>query len=153
MKKITLILPAFVLLSTISVSCSKEADTTNVNIFLNENNLEISRLTNDSSLYNTIQGRWKIAAEREKSGYFFFQTWDGQFMDFSADSIKIIQISEEKSFDFYTQSKDSICLSSYKMSFCAPNQLIFDNQTYSILKQEDQRIIIDSGNHGFLLER
>ena len=71
-------------------------------------------------------------------------------MDFSADSIKIIQISEEKSFDFYTQSKDSICLSSYKMSFCAPNQLIFDNQTYSILKQE--RIIIDSGNHGFLLE-
>ena len=36
------------------------------------------------------------------------------------------------------------------MSFCAPNQLIFDNQTYSILKQE--RIIIDSGNHGFLLE-
>jgi hypothetical protein len=153
MKKITLILPAFVLLSTISVSCSKEADATNVKIFLNENNLEISRLTNDSSLYNTIQGRWKIAAERGKIGSFFFQTWNGLFMDFSADSIKIIQISEEKSFDFYTQSKDSICLSSYKMSFCAPNQLIFDNQTYSILKQEDQRIIIDSGNHGFLLER
>ncbi|MEE3350756.1 MAG: hypothetical protein VZR09_12075 [Candidatus Gastranaerophilaceae bacterium] len=115
--------------------------------------MEISRLPNVSSLYNTIQGRWKITAEREKSGSFFFQTWNGLFMDFSADSIKIIQISEEKSFDFYTQSKDSICLSSYKMSFCAPNQLIFDNQTYSILKQEDQRIIIDSGNHGFLLER
>jgi hypothetical protein len=73
MKKITLILPAFVLLSTISVSCSKEADTTNVNIFLNENNLEISRLTNDSSLYNAIQGRWKIAAEREKVALFSFK--------------------------------------------------------------------------------
>ena len=153
MKKITLILSVFVLLSTISVSCSKESDTTNVNVFSCENNLEISRLSNVYSLYNTIQGRWKITAERGKIGSFFFQTWNGLFMDFSADSIKIIQISEEKSFDFYTQSKDSICLSSYKMSFCAPNQLIFDNQTYSILKQEDQRIIIDSGNHGFLLER
>ena len=152
MKKITLILPAFVLLSTISVSCSKEADITNVNIFSNENNLEISRLTNDSSLYNTIQGRWKIAAEREKEGTFFFQTWNGYFMDISADSIRIIQFNEEKDLDFDTKNIDSICLSSYKMSFCAPNQLIFDNQTYSILKQEDQRIIIDSGNHGFLLE-
>ena len=73
-------------------------------------------------------------------------------MDFSADSIRIIQFNEEKDLDFDTKNIDSICLSSYKMSFCAPNQLIFDNQTYSILKQEDQRIIIDSGNHGFLLE-
>ena len=73
-------------------------------------------------------------------------------MDFSADSIKIIQISEEKSFDFYTQSKDSICLSSYKMSFCAPNQLVFNNQIYTISRQED-KIIIGSDEHGFLLER
>ena len=104
MKKITLILPAFVLLSTISASCSKEADITNVNIFLNENNLEISRLTNDSSLYNTIQGRWKIAAEREKEGTFFFQTWNGYFMDISADSIRIIQFNEEKDLDFDTKT-------------------------------------------------
>ena len=152
MKKITLILPAFVLLSTISVSCSKEADTTNVNIFLNENNLEISRLTNDSSLYNTIQGRWKIAAEREKEGTFFFQTWDGLFMDFSADSIRIIQINEEKNLDFDTKNIDSICLSSYKMSFRVPNQLVFNNQIYTISRQED-KIIIGSDEHGFLLER
>ena len=72
MRKITLILSVFVLLSTISVSCSKESDTTNVNVFSCENNLEISRLPNVSSLYNTIQGRWKITAEREKSGSFFF---------------------------------------------------------------------------------
>ena len=104
MKKITLILPAFVLLSTISVSCSKEADTTNVNKFSNKNNLEISRLTNDSSLYNTIQGRWKIAAEREKEGTFFFQTWNGYFMDISADSIRIIQFNEEKDLDFDTKT-------------------------------------------------
>ena len=104
MKKITLILPAFVLLSTISVSCSKEADTTNVNVFSCENNLEISRLPNVSSLYNTIQGRWKITAEREKSGSFFFQTWDGLFMDFSADSIRIIQFNEEKDLDFDTKT-------------------------------------------------
>lgn len=152
MRKITLIL-SVILLSTISVSCSKETDTTNVNIFSNEINLEISRLINDSSLYNTIQGRWKIAAEREKEGTFFFQTWNGYFMDISADSIRIIQFNEEKNLDSDTKNIDSICLSSYKTSFCAPNQLIFDNQTYSILKQEDQRIIIDSVNHGFLLER
>lgn len=108
MKKITLILPLFVFLNTIVASCSKEAETTSVNMFSEENNLEISRLSNVYSLYNTIQGRWKITAERGKIGSFFFQTWNGLFMDFSADSIKIIQISEEKSFDFYTQSKDSI---------------------------------------------
>ena len=130
MKKITLILPAFVLLSTISVSCSKEADTTNVNIFSNENNLEISRLSNDSSLYNTIQGRWKIAAEREKEGTFFFQTWNGYFMDISADSIRIIQLNEEKDLDFDTKNIDSICLSSYKMSFRVPNQLVFYEQFF-----------------------
>ena len=73
MRKITLILSVFVLLSTISVSCSKESDITNVNVFSCKNNLEISRLTNDSSLYNTIQGRWKIAAEREKVALFSFK--------------------------------------------------------------------------------
>ena len=104
MRKITLILSVFVLLSTISVSCSKEYDTTNVNVFSCENNLEISRLSNVSSLYNTIQGRWKITAEREKSGSFFFQTWNGLFMDFSADSIRIIQFNEEKDLDFDTKT-------------------------------------------------
>ena len=73
MKKITLILPLFVFLNTIVASCSKEAETTSVNMFSEENNLEISRLTNDSSLYNTIQGRWKIAAEREKVALFSFK--------------------------------------------------------------------------------
>ncbi len=73
MRKITLILSVFVLLSTISVSCSKESDITNVNVFSCKNNLKISRLTNDSSLYNTIQGRWKITAEREKVALFSFK--------------------------------------------------------------------------------
>ena len=104
MRKITLILSVFVLLSTISVSCSKESDITNVNVFSCENNLEISHLSNVSSLYNTIQGRWKITAEREKSGSFFFQTWNGLFMDFSADSIRIIQFNEEKDLDFDTKT-------------------------------------------------
>ena len=152
MKKITLILPLFVFLNTIVASCSKEVETISVNMFSEENNLEISRLSSDSSLYNANQGRWKIIAERGKIGSFFFQTWNGLFMDFSADSIKIIQISEEKSFDFYTKSKDSICLSSYKMSFHAPNQLFFNNEIYTIARQED-KIIIGSDEHGFLLER
>jgi hypothetical protein len=39
MRKITLILSVFVLLSTISVSCSKEAEATSVNMFSEENNL------------------------------------------------------------------------------------------------------------------
>ena len=86
--------------------------------------------TNDSSLYNTIQGRWKIAAEREKEGTFFFQTWNGYFMDISADSIRIIQLNEEKDLDFDTKNIDSICLSSYKMSFRVPNRLVFYEQFF-----------------------
>ena len=57
MKKITLILPLFVFLNTIVASCSKEAETTSVNMFLEENNLEISRLSSDSSLYNAVSDR------------------------------------------------------------------------------------------------
>ena len=51
-------------------------------------------------------------------------------MDFSADSIRIIQINEEKNLDFDTKNIDSICLSSYKMSFRVPNQLVFYEQFF-----------------------
>jgi hypothetical protein len=57
MKKITLILPLFVFLNTIVASCSKEAETISVNMFSEENNLEISRLSSDSSLYNAVSDR------------------------------------------------------------------------------------------------
>ena len=51
-------------------------------------------------------------------------------MDFSADSIRIIQFNEEKDLDFDTKNIDSICLSSYKMSFRVPNQLVFYEQFF-----------------------
>ena len=153
MKKITLILPLFVFLNTIVASCSKEAETTNVNMFLEENNLEISRLSSDSSLYNAIQGRWKITAEREKIGSFFFQTWNNYFIDFNSDSVKFMQIDEEKDMNSATKTQENICLYAYKMSFHAPNQLFFNNEIYTIARQEEQKITIGSDNHGILLER
>ncbi len=113
MKKITLILSVFVLLSTISVSCRKESDATNVNVFSCENNLEISRLSSDSSLYNAIQGRWKIIAERGKIGSFFFQTWNNYFIDFNSDSVKFMQIDEEKDMNSATKTQENICLYAY----------------------------------------
>ena len=66
--------------------------------------MEISRLTNDSSLYNTIQGRWKIAAEREKVALFSFKHGMAYLWTFSADSIRIIQFNEEKDLDFDTKT-------------------------------------------------